>query len=329
MLLTNKYVIGVHVMFYEIELFKLYVDGLINLLSTVDIKENITLDFCFNTSQFLETIDTSLITKDKLKSLFNEEIQRLNTSLSGLIIKTKIQDDDDTFYSQSSYRRELNTNYCNVVDYILWGETDSLFPKEAFSAIETLSEYTDSKNIHRYIMCFADRKMWDDSWNPTVHSDYENIPFIDTSDASDNINYAKSPMSIETMNDINSKITDFIFTSIPYPKIDGSCLVLSSDLIKCGVNIPPCFIHNDDESLSILAKLIMGDKYIQYICKNLLKVHARRHPRKRLYVLNEDNPKGFCGKEKGNVWLKFRKLTGENINTLINYQNKFNTYKEL
>ena len=39
--LKNKYVIGCHVMFYEIEIYKEYIDGLINLLKTIDNKENI------------------------------------------------------------------------------------------------------------------------------------------------------------------------------------------------------------------------------------------------------------------------------------------------
>ena len=62
MKLEYKYAIGIHVMFYEIEMFKDYIDGLINLLSTVDTKENVYLDFSFNTSQFFEKIDTSKTT---------------------------------------------------------------------------------------------------------------------------------------------------------------------------------------------------------------------------------------------------------------------------
>ena len=33
--LTNKYVIGTHVMFFEIEMYKDFIDGLVNLLETV------------------------------------------------------------------------------------------------------------------------------------------------------------------------------------------------------------------------------------------------------------------------------------------------------
>ena len=47
-ILKNKYVIGTHVMFFEIEMFKDFIDGLINLLETVENKENVVVDLCFN-----------------------------------------------------------------------------------------------------------------------------------------------------------------------------------------------------------------------------------------------------------------------------------------
>ena len=65
--LKRKYVIGVHVMFFEIEIFKEYIDGLLNLLNTVENKENVVLDFCFNTSEHIEKIDTSQISKFELR----------------------------------------------------------------------------------------------------------------------------------------------------------------------------------------------------------------------------------------------------------------------
>ena len=57
--LKYKYAIGIHVMFYEIEMLSTYIDSLLNLLSTVDNKENVYLDFSFNISQFFEKIDTT------------------------------------------------------------------------------------------------------------------------------------------------------------------------------------------------------------------------------------------------------------------------------
>lgn len=318
-----KYAIGIHIMFYEIEMLSTYVDGLLNLLSTVDNPSNVYLDFAFNVSQFFEKIDTSKISKKQLIEKFNDQYNRIPISFNKFY---RVIDNDDDFYTQTNYRREFNTKYSYLTDYLIWGETDSLFPKEAILSLEQLTPVVRNQQLYRFVACFADRKMWDDSWDATVHPNFINHQYDDKD--VDNINQAKSCMSIEQMNQINSKIQELDIQSINYPKIDGSCLVLTSDLIKSGVNIPPCFIHNDDESLSLMAKKIQGDKYIQIIFKNVLKVHARRHPNKRMYIANENNPRGFCGKEKGDWWKLFKEMSQHNLNTLFNNTGKFYTYED-
>ena len=326
-ILKNKYVIGCHVMFYEIEIYKEYIDGLINLLETVENKKNVYLDLCFNISEKIEKIDTDKISKEELIKLFKDGVTKLMMYTYPPNLKWKIITPEDDFYFHADYRRDLNYYYCKKVDYIMHGETDSFFPKEALQALESLSEYTNANNIHRYIVCFADRKMWDPSWDPTVHPKYIDHVFEDGPDSHLNPNQAKSRMSIEEMNKINSEIEDFDFTYINEPKIDGSCLVLSADLVKFGVNIPPCLIYNDDHGLSIMSGKLLGKNYIQFICKNLLKVHARRHPKKRLYVLNEDNP--YSLGKKINTFEEFRRLSDANIQTLAsNAPNRFYEYKD-
>jgi len=318
-----KYAIGIHVMFYEIEMLSTYVDGLLNLLSTVDNKENVYLDFSFNTSQFFEKIDTSKTSKDDLTDRFEIELSKLKQLPN---LHYKIIDNDNEFYTQTNYRREFNTKYCGKVDYLIWGETDSLFPKEAIVSLEQLTPVVRKQGLYRFIACFADRKLWDNSWDVTVHPKFINHRYDDKD--VDNINQAKSCMSIEQMNLINSEIKEIDVQTINYPKIDGSCLVLTSDLIKSGVNIPPCFIHNDDESLSMTAQKILGDKYLQIVFKNVLKVHARRHPHKRMYIANENNPRGFCGNEKGDWWQVFKQMSQHNLNTLFSNTGKFYTYED-
>ena len=326
--LKNKYVIGCHVMFYEIEIYKEYIEGLINLLETIDNKENVYLDLCFNISNKIEKIDTSKITQEVLINRFKEGVQKLK-DLGMSNIKWKIITPEDDFYFHADYRRDLNYSYCKKVDYVMHGETDSFFPKEALQSLESLSQYTNENNIHRYIVCFADRKMWDNSWDPTVHPKYVNHVFEDGPDANLNPNQAKSRMSIEDMNKINSEVEDFDFTYINSPKIDGSCLVLSADLIKFGVNVPSCLIYNDDNGLAIMAEKLLGQNYIQFICKNLLKVHARRHPLKRLYVLDEISDTHTGNLNKSSAYDEFRKLSDANIQTLASSSpNKFYEYKD-
>lgn len=326
MKLNNKYVIGCHIMFYEIAIYKEYIDGLINLLETVDNKENVYLDLCFNVSEKIEKIDTTKISKEELISLFEEGVDRLR-KINMPHLKTKILTPEEDYYFHSDYRRDLNFSYCKKVDFIMHGETDSFFPREAFDALETLSQYTNSNNINRYTVCFADRKMWDSSWDPTVHPEYINHTYDNGPNHHLNPNQAKSVMSIKNMNKINSKVEDFEFNFINYPKIDGSCFVISSDLIKYGVNIPSCLIYHDDKGFDIMARKLCGDNYIQFICKNLLKVHARRHPQKRLYVLNENNP--YALGKKVDIFEKFLQLSNKNIETLTrNLPDKFYEYND-
>jgi len=324
--LKNKYVIGTHVMFFEIEMYKDFIDGLVNLLETVENRDNVTIDLCFNMSEIVENIDYDKISKDELLGKFYAGVNRI-VELGYENVHTGIIEKDE-FYFHADYRRDLNYNYCKKVDYVMWGETDSFFPKEAFDVIETLSEYTKEQNLHRYLLSFSDRKMWDSSWDPLVHVDYESHVFVDDDKGHLNPNQAKSPMSIEKMNEINVKAKEFDFTYITRPKISGACLVFSSDLIKCGVNVPPCLLYNDDEGLSIMSERILGNTFVQFVCKNVLHVHARRHPSKRLYVKDEDNSYSFIDKKNSN----FQKLLGlskQNIQSLITGKNKFYEYDDL
>ncbi len=323
--LANKYVIGTHVMWFEIEMFEDFVDGLINLLETVENKENVTIDLCFNLLQHFEKIDEDIVDEEYLTVQFFDGVRRVEDL--GYEVVTNVVDGDE-FYFHADYRRDLNYNYCKKVDYVMWGETDSFFPREAFQVIETLSEYTNENNIHRYLLSFSDRKMWDSSWDPLVHVDYESHVFVDDDKGHLNPNQAKSPLSIETMNDINVKAKEFDFTYITRPKISGACLVFSSDLIKCGVNIPPCLLYNDDEGLSIMSEKVLGNTFIQFVCKNILHVHARRHPNKRLYVKDEDNSYSFIDK-KNSKFQKLLELSKQNIQSLITGKNKFYEYNDL
>tara|TARA_R100000278_G_scaffold103802_1_gene80202 strand:+ start:556 stop:1557 length:1002 start_codon:yes stop_codon:yes gene_type:complete len=325
MILEKKYVIGTHVMFFEIEMYKDFIEGLVNLLENVTNKDNVTIDLCFNLTENVEKINYEEISKTELLDKFNRGVDTIKDL--GYKVNTKIVENE--FYFHTDYRRDLNYNYCKKVDYVMWGETDSFFPKEAFQVIETLSKYTEQQNIHRYLLSFADRKMWDSSWDPLVHVDFKDHVFIDDSEGHLHPKQAKSQMSVDKMNEINAKSQEFNFTYVTKPKISGACLVLSSDLIKCGVNIPSCLLYNDDEGLSIMAERVMiPGTFIQFVCDNILHVHARRHPNKRLYVKHEDNPHSFIS-DKNIKFQKLLEMSKQNINSLHTGKNKFYEYDDL
>ena len=61
--LKNKYAIGCHVMFYEIEMLDEYLNSIKRALEIVENPKNIIVDLFFNISEFFESVDDDVITK--------------------------------------------------------------------------------------------------------------------------------------------------------------------------------------------------------------------------------------------------------------------------
>ena len=54
--IKNKYIVGTHIMFYEIEMVSEHTQSLVNAINTVKNKDNITVDLFYNISEFFEKI---------------------------------------------------------------------------------------------------------------------------------------------------------------------------------------------------------------------------------------------------------------------------------
>jgi len=72
MKLNKKYIIGTHVMFYEVEMISEFVESVYQAVHQVDNKDNITVDFLFNFSEYFEKIDTNQISVNEIKTKFND-----------------------------------------------------------------------------------------------------------------------------------------------------------------------------------------------------------------------------------------------------------------
>lgn len=328
MKLKNKYIIGVHVMFYEIEMLPEYIDSCIGMIQDIDNRENLTFHFTWNISEYFERIDTSVISTNELSNRFYACVDRLERA--GCNVLTELKDNNVEVYNIADYRRDLNYNFCRSNDFVLWGETDSLWPKETFEIIEHINEYAIGNGVNKYVLYFSDRKMWDVSWCDIEHDDFTNVTFIDNETwPLENEASSKAYMSLQRMYEINSKVDQPNVTILTTPKFDGSCLVIKSDLIKSGVNIPQSLLcSGEDTSFADMAKLILGDHFVQFVIKNILHVHNRRHPKKRLYVLDENNPRGFCGSEKGDWWKVLQTMSKQNLSSL-RYQQKTFTMNDV
>ncbi len=331
MKINNKYIIGTHIMFYEIEMVQEQTKSIINALSLVDNKENVTVDYFLNISEYFEKVDTNQKTKGDLISLFNKEVELLKST--GCVVKSKIYDGEEPI-TMVDYRRDLNYFGCKDNDFVIWGESDCLLPKQLFISLEQIKEYANSQNIYKFITTFAIRKMWDDNWKPLEHVDFTNETYYEDERAFEYPHSIRYTMSIEEMDKINDKVDQLDLRVLKTPQFDGSCLILSSDLIKGGVNIPHGIIGLIAEDTSVMraCHYIMGDNYVQFIVKNILKVHNRNHPLKRLYALDMDKKEKLSdfskGGKKGKWFDEMRKICDYNISNFGNSQNKFATWND-
>jgi hypothetical protein len=255
---------------------------------------------------------------------------------TGCKVTFKIYQDNENPLTMVDYRRDLNYHGCVEYDYVIWGESDALLPKEAFGTLEVIKEYGNENDIHRYVVTFALRKMWDDSWKALEHNDFTDAPFYEMSDPlskteKSSIRYV---MSIDEMNEINDRDEDLDIQVLQKPQFDGSILVLSGDLLKNGVNVPRSILGHavDDTSMMYSCQQIMGDAYVQFVVKNILKVHNRNHQDKRNYCLQMEGDR-ICTQEKGpnqrgNWYDRLKELANINLSTFGGSQKRFNTYKD-
>lgn len=334
MKLKNKYIIGIHAMFFEIDIIGEFVDSIKEAVKFADVEnpQNITVELLFNMSEYFEKIDTKKITKNKLRKKFEIIANGLENE-TGIIVLPELYDDNKEAYTIADYRRDLNYNNCNEFNFIIWGESDCLMPRELFNTLETIKEYATDNNIHRFITTFAVRKMWDDSWKILEHSKFTNEPFYELSDPKSmtepsSIRYT---MTAEEMNKINDETTELDIKIIKYPKFDGSGLIISTDLLKNGVNIPHgCLMVGEDTGFMTSCMKMMGKEYIQFIICNILKVHNRTHPQKRNYVLDEPDLGTVHEKRThSNTWYQdVYDLSKQNLGKLGESQERFATYND-
>ena len=134
------------------------------------------------------------------------------------------------------------------------------------------------------------------------------------------------------MNTINDKVDELKIEIVNPYKFNGCGLVMSSDVIKSGVNIPRSvfFIHEDTAFQNSLIKMF-DNNIPQFVIKNILLVHNRKHPKKRSYILGETEvkPGDVGGARNTHSWYKnANKMCEHNAYTMFT-QNKTYTWKDV
>jgi hypothetical protein len=320
--MKTKFAVGCLVQWYEIEIIEEYLES---LTSAIDYAENkdVMIDLTFVTNQDLEKIEGADITK--IIARWRKIILSLNEQ------GYKVQDRFEyRLHTIADYRRLFNTNYCDRADVLIWGESDAILPKQMFVILDNLHQMSLQNNSPKYLAFFGTCKMWDDSWKQLEHPDFTDKPFIE----GDTKNWwsLRYAMSKDEMNKINDKTNELDVQIVSPHKFNGCGLVISSEVIKAGVNIPKSvfFVHEDSAFMWMTNK-VLGD-IPQYIIKNILLVHNRKHPNKRMYISGEEgidktNP---GAQRKVHDWYKkANKMCEENYVNLFNPNYKSWTWEDV
>jgi hypothetical protein len=268
--MKTKFAIGCLVQWYEVDIIGEYVDSLKEAIEQYD--GRVIVDFTIVGNQDLEQCVSEIQLDDCIRTI--ESICNLGN--------VRYTDDIHTI---ADYRKGFNDDYCEQVDVLIWGESDAILPKQMFVVLDSLHRQVKDKNP-KYLGFFGGCKMWDESWKQLEHPDFTDKPFIE----GDTKNWwsLRYAMTKDEMNVINDKTDELDVSVISPHKFNGCGLVISAEVIKAGVNIPKSifFVHEDTAFMHMTNK-VLGD-IPQFVIRNILLVHNRKHPKKRMYIKGEE-----------------------------------------
>jgi len=318
--MKTKFAVGCLVQWYEIEIIEEYLESLTDAIDYAKNKD-IIIDLTFITNQDLEKISGADMT---------DIIARWRKII--VLLKDKGYDVRNRFeyrlHTIADYRRLFNTNYCDLVDVLIWGESDALLPRQMFVVLNNLHQMSLRNNNPKYLAFFGMCKMWDQSWKQLEHPDFTDKPFIEND--YDNWWSLKYTMNKKEMDKINEKTDELDLTIMPQHKFNGCGLVISSEVIRSGVNIPKSvfFVH-EDSAFMYMTNKVLGN-IPQYVVKNILLVHNRNHPNKRMYIKDERKDGSMNDKRRSNEWyVKANKMCEQNYINLFNPNYKSFNWKDI
>lgn len=313
--MSTKFAIGALVQWYEVDILSEYVETLVQAIDTYK-KDGVSVHLMLCTNQELEQIEEGKSMSDIVDKFYRETSVLLD-------YKSKIET-TNALQTISDYRRNFNQEYCSEVDVLIWGETDLLIPREEFVVLDYLH---NASQPSKYIATFGICKMWDESWKGLEHPEFADKPFIEND--YDNWWSVKYTMSKDEMYNINSKTTQPEVVVLPQHKFNGCGLVISSEVIKAGVNIPQSvfFVH-EDTAFMLMVQRVLGN-IPQYSIRNILNVHNRNHPSKRRYIKGESGDTMNKRRRSNDWYVKANKYSEENCYNLFNPNYKSKTWKDV
>jgi len=302
----TKFAIGCLVQWYECDIIEEYIDSLKDAIEEYD--GDVLVDFTICLNQDLE----KCISAEQLKLCE----AKIGNQILDIRFKTKFTRE---LVTVADYRREFNDKYCDLADVLIWGESDAILPKQMFTVLDRLHHMSLQNNNPKYLAFFGTCKMWDDTWKVLEHNDFTDKPFIE--DDTENWWSLRYDMTKDEMNAINDKTDELDVRLVSPHKFNGCGLVISSEVIRAGVNIPKSvfFVH-EDSAFMFMTNKVLGN-IPQYIIKNILLVHNRKHRNKRMYIKGEEafDAKDPGAKRRSNKWYTLaNKMCDQNYHNLFN-----------
>ena len=319
----TKFAIGCLVQWYEVSIIEEYISSIRAAIEAYD-KSQVKIDFSLITNQKLEKFDG----KDYE---FEWTLNKITTSFEymkrdGYDVSITTHSD---LYSIADYRRNFNERYCEEVDVLVWGESDMLAPKQMFVILDSLHQQV-SNQTPKYLSFFGGCKMWDDSWKLLEHPKFTDKPFIEGD--TENWWSLRYTMSEAEMDSINEETESPEVIVLPQHKFNGCGLVISSEVIKSGANIPKgMFFVHEDTAFMVMTQRLLGN-IPQYVIRNILLVHNRKHHSKRKNVLGEAgiDPRNTGLLREQHDWYKRAyQASSENLANLFNPSYKFKGWKDV
>lgn len=301
MSLKTKFAIGCIVQWYESEIIHEYIQSLKNTID--EYQGEVLVDFLVSLNQDLE----ECISEDKLLECKSTILNSIESHGFSATITTNL-------VTIADYRRTFNDNFCEKADVLMWGESDMLLPRRTFTILDILHQGV-SKQTPKYLSFFGTCKMWDDSWKQLEHPKFTNQKH----EADPTLMGSTwHTMSQKEMDAINNETEDLEIVKLPHHKFNGCGLIISSEVIKSGANIPKSvfFVHEDTAFMLVTNKLL--GNIPQYVIKNILLTHNRKHPKKRMFVKGETGSNLNEQKESNGWYLKANQLCEENCYNLFN-----------
>ncbi len=319
--MKTKFAIGCLIQWYECDIIEEYLDSLYEAIDQYD--GEVILDFAITWYDKLEECESH---QTQVQCLYKIRNALQDRKYFGL------KEHHHVFYTIADYRREFNDKYCDKADVLMWGESDALIPRQTFTILDNLHKQSLLNKHPKYLAFFGTCKMWDNTWKPLEHPDFTDKPFYDspkdfTPDQWWSLRYT---MTKDEMNKINDKTDELDVKIMPQHKFNGCGLVISSEVIRAGVNIPKSvfFVH-EDSAFMMMTNKVLGN-IPQYVIKNILLVHNRNHPKKRMYIKGERKDGTMNEKRRSNEWYtKANKMCEENYINLFNPSYKPWTWEDV